>query len=74
MKSKMDIEGSEISALKGGVRLIKENRPKCAISANHQPSDLWEIPLYLKKIVPEYKIKLKHHDYITSDTVCYAYL
>ncbi len=69
---KMDIEGSELSALKGGERLIKENRPKCAICVYHQPSDLWEIPLYLKELVPEYRIFLRHHGYITNDTVCYA--
>ena len=69
---KMDIEGAEMPALKGGKKTIKRCRPKCAICAYHQPSDLWEIPVYLKKLVPEYKIFFRHHDYIHSDIICYA--
>ena len=69
---KMDIEGSEMAALRGGRHLIIDNKPKCAICAYHQPSDLWDIPLYLKELVPEYRVFFRHHDYITSDVVCYA--
>lgn len=69
---KMDIEGAEMSALRGGSKMIRRCRPKCAICAYHRPSDLWEIPIYLKKLVPEYKVYFRHHDYIHSDIICYA--
>ncbi|RAW09974.1 hypothetical protein DC345_29675 [Paenibacillus taichungensis] len=71
---KMDIEGSEMAALRGGKTLITLNKPKCAISVYHKASDLWEIPLYLKKIVPEYRIFIRHHTATFADTVCYAVL
>lgn len=69
---KMDIEGAEMSALRGASNMIKRCHPKCAICAYHQPSDLWEIPIYLKEIVPEYKVYYRHHDYIHTDIICYA--
>ena len=69
---KMDIEGAEMSALRGGCNMIRRCKPKCAICAYHQSSDLWEIPIYLKKLVPEYKIYFRHHDYIHTDIICYA--
>lgn len=69
---KMDIEGAEMAALRGGNKTIQRCRPKCAICAYHQPSDLWEIPIYLKELVPEYKVYFRHHDYIHSDIICYA--
>ncbi|MDP9699856.1 FkbM family methyltransferase [Paenibacillus intestini] len=71
---KMDIEGSEMAALRGGKELITLNKPKCAISIYHKASDLWEIPLYLKKIVPGYRIFIRHHTATFADTVCYAVL
>ena len=52
--------------------VVRRCKPKCAICAYHQSSDLWEIPIYLKKLVPEYKIYFRHHDYIHTDIICYA--
>lgn len=37
--------------------------------------DIWKIPLFLKSLVPEYRIAIRHHaDRWVSETVCYAYL
>lgn len=69
---KMDIEGAEMPALRGAKDTIKRCRPKCAICAYHQPSDLWDIPIFLKELVPEYRIYFRHHDYIHTDIICYA--
>ncbi|WP_238916545.1 FkbM family methyltransferase [Clostridium sp. YIM B02555] len=69
---KMDIEGSEISALYGAEETIKKNKPKLAICIYHQADDLWNIPLILAKMVPEYKIYIRHHYEDLSETVCYA--
>lgn len=57
---KMDIEGSELKALKGAKRLIKECKPQMVISAYHRTSHLWEIPLLIKAIEPTYRIYLGH--------------
>ncbi len=69
---KMDIEGSEVQALSGAEEIIKKQKPKLAICVYHKPEHLWKIPLYLKKIVPEYKIYIRHHSPLEYETVCYA--
>lgn len=72
---KMDIEGAEQNALKGARNIIMEQKPKLAICIYHKLDDFWEIPLYLKKLVPEYHICIRHHYYYNCwGTVCYAYI
>ena len=69
---KMDIEGAELEALKGAEKIIKREKPKLAICIYHKPQDFFEIPLYIKKINPDYKLYIYHHSYHTYDTVLYA--
>lgn len=69
---KMDVEGAELNALRGSKEIINSQKPKLAISVYHNFKDLWEIPLYIKKLVPDYKIYLRHHTNLHCDTVCYA--
>jgi len=69
---KMDIEGSEPKALSGAEEIIQKHKPKLAICVYHKPEHLWEVPLYLKNIVPEYKIYIRHHTPLEYETVCYA--
>jgi FkbM family methyltransferase len=69
---KMDIEGSELSALKGAKKIIQKQKPKLAICIYHKPSDLWEIPLYIKELNPDYRLFLRHHTQLEYETVCYA--
>ncbi|GKX65514.1 FkbM family methyltransferase [Inconstantimicrobium mannanitabidum] len=68
---KMDIEGEEINALEGLQETIKKYKPKLAICIYHRNEfkQLWEVPLYIKTLSPDYKIQIRHHGY---DTVCYA--
>ena len=69
---KMDIEGAEIRALMGAKNIIRSQKPTLAICIYHDFQHLWEIPLYLKSLVPEYKIYLRHHTKLEYETVCYA--
>ena len=69
---KMDIEGAEPEALKGAERTIRKYRPKLAICIYHQPSHLYEIPLWIKSVVPEYRLYIRHHSNGLNETVCYA--
>lgn len=69
---KMDIEGAEIKALQGSAEIIAAAGPKLAICTYHELSHLWEIPLYIKKLNPAYKIRLRHHSDMEYETVCYA--
>jgi len=69
---KMDIEGSEIDAIKGAQQTIQTYKPKLAICLYHLKNDLWEIPLLIKKINPSYKLYMGHHSQNLLDTVLYA--
>lgn len=69
---KMDIEGAEMGALKGSAELIRRRRPDLAICTYHSISDLYEIPLYIHSLVPEYRLYLRHHTPVFCETVCYA--
>jgi len=71
---KMDIEGAELEALKGAERIIREQKPKLAICIYHKPEDIYEIPMFIKSFVPEYKIYIRHHHDARSETVLYAVL
>ena len=70
---KMDIEGSELSALIGAYNLIKKYMPKLMICLYHKPSDLWEIPIYIKTLSHNYKFFIGHHSSNWAETVLYAY-
>jgi len=69
---KMDIEGAEPNALRGATHLIQTHKPKLAICTYHDFKHLWEIPLYIKSLVPGYSIYLRHHTNLEYETVCYA--
>lgn len=70
---KMDIEGFELSALKGATRSIQAGSPKLAVSAYHRSTDLLEIPAFIDSIAPDYKIGLRHHTDDRWDTCLYFY-
>ena len=69
---KMDIEGAEMDALRGAEELIRKQHPKLAICIYHKFSDLWEIPLYIKSLYPDYRLYIRHHTPLYLETVCYA--
>lgn len=69
---KMDIEGAELQALIGAEETICNNKPRLAISIYHKPEDIVDIPLYLSKIVPEYRFFIRHHTLHPYETVLYA--
>jgi FkbM family methyltransferase len=69
---KMDIEGSELDALKSAERTMKKYKPKLAICVYHKGRDMIDIPQYLKSLVPEYKFFLKHNTEFWMDTVLYC--
>ena len=71
---KMDIEGSELSALKGARRIITEQRPRLAISIYHKPMDFLLIPEYILSLVPEYKMAIRHYGADALETVLYAWV
>ena len=71
---KMDVEGSELESLKGAKNTILRDKPKLAICIYHKPEDMVTIPLYIKELVPEYKLYVRRHSNSWAETVLYAVL
>lgn len=71
---KMDIEGTELNAIRGAEKTIAFYKPQMMISAYHVTSHLWEIPLLLKKIVPEYEIYMGHQPNVSFEPEIYVSL
>lgn len=69
---KMDIEGAELSALKGAVHIIKENSPKLAICVYHKPEDLYEILELIDSWGLHYKYYLRHYTKEIRGTILYC--
>lgn len=70
---KMDIEGFEVDALKGGAQLIASAKPKIAVSAYHRASDFVEIIRLVTSLNPDYRIGLRHHNLERWDTCLYFF-
>lgn len=69
---KMDIEGAELNALRGASTTIQKFKPKLAISIYHLPNDIYEIPFFIKSLVPEYKLYLSQKFKGWHETVLFA--
>lgn len=69
---KMDIEGSELNALKGAINTIRKNRPKLVICIYHDNEDMLRIPEWCFKNLNNYRFYVRHHHYLPCDTVLYA--
>lgn len=69
---KKDIEGSELEALKGAKRIIKEQHPKLAICVYHKLEDIWTLPELILRYHPDYKLYVRHYLTDILDTVLYV--
>lgn len=70
---KADIESFEYNMLMGGKKVIEMQKPKLAVCIYHNPTDMYSIPLLVKRLNPDYKIKIRQHAYNLDETVLYAY-
>ncbi|PRX67068.1 FkbM family methyltransferase [Cohnella sp. SGD-V74] len=69
---KMDVEGSELEALRGARNTIRQNRPKLAISIYHRDNDIFEIPDYVLSLHSDYRLYIRHYSLGPEETVLYA--
>lgn len=58
---KMDIEGSELDALKGARKTISKYKPQLAICMYHKLEDMWEIPIYIKELRSDYEFAFRQY-------------
>jgi len=71
---KMDIEGSELGALRGAEASIRRWCPKLAISLYHRPEDFFSIPAWINSLGLGYRFFLDHYSIHHEETVLYATL
>ena len=69
---KFDIEGAELQALRGARQIIEKFRPVLAVSAYHEQSHLWQVPLLLAELCSDYAFYLRPHGAEGWDLLCYA--
>jgi len=69
---KLDVEGSELAALRGALASIRRFKPKLAISLYHKPNDIFEICQFVDDLCLGYELFLDHHTIWDEETVLYA--
>ena len=69
---KMDIEGAEFDALRGGSKVIRRDSPILAICVYHTQADIWRIPLLMRSLNPGYQLFLRAYDGDGFQSVVYA--
>jgi len=69
---KMDIEGFELSALKGAQDILQQCRPKLAICVYHKPCDIVELPKYILDQQEDYRVYFRLYRNFGHDLVCYC--
>jgi FkbM family methyltransferase len=69
---KMDIEGAELAALRGAERVLRQFKPKLAITVYHDFKDFWTIPKYLEQLGLDYRFCLRHFTIHAEETVLFA--
>jgi FkbM family methyltransferase len=69
---KFDVEGAEHDALVGGSGTISANMPVLAVCLYHRPEDLWDLPLLVRSLRPDYRLYVRRHSDERWETVLYA--
>jgi FkbM family methyltransferase len=69
---KMDIEGAELSALRGAEATLRKYRPALAIAIYHRDRDFVDIPLFLDGLGLGYRFYLDHFTIYGEETVLFA--
>jgi FkbM family methyltransferase len=69
---KFDVEGAEHDALLGASGTIRANMPVLAVCLYHKPEDLWDLPLLMRSLGPDYRMYLRRYSDERWETVCYA--
>jgi FkbM family methyltransferase len=71
---KMDIEGSELSALRGSYDTLRRFYPKLAISIYHRPEDLYEIIEFIASLECGYEMFIEQYTAHDEEVILYAHV
>jgi FkbM family methyltransferase len=69
---KMDLEGFEPKAIAGAAEVIRKHRPVMAVTLYHELNHLWNIPMQLHALNPDYKLLIRRYAEDCWEIVCYA--
>jgi len=69
---KMDIEGAEVTALRGAEQTIRRFRPRLAICVYHSIADFARIPAWIAGLDLGYRLYLDHFTIYGEETICFA--
>lgn len=69
---KMDIEGAEKEAIFGAKDIIAKNSPVLAICCYHKPQDIWELPLIINELNPNYNMYFRIYGHLGIELVLYC--
>jgi FkbM family methyltransferase len=69
---KMDIEGAELEALKGGKETICKFRPNLALSIYHKPEHFFQLAKFIDSLKLGYCFYLSHFTIHSEETVLFA--
>ena len=58
---KADVEGSEMPMIEGAKNTILKYKPKLNIALYHRSADIFDIPLLINEINPEYNFEIRKH-------------
>lgn len=71
---KLDIEGGEYKALIGAREIIRQWKPKLAVSIYHKREDFVVLPLLIMQLLPEYNIAMRNYTSSDEERVLYAWI
>lgn len=63
---KYDVEGSEYEAIIGSEKTIKQYSPRLLVSLYHRSADIFDLPMMIKNMNPEYSFYLRRFRYIPA--------
>ena len=63
---KYDVEGLEYKALLGSKNIISSIAPDLLVSMYHKSEDVFELPILVKQLYPDYKLYLRRLPYIPA--------
>lgn len=56
---KLDVEGAEERAIRGGETVIRRDQPSMAVSLYHRTEDLWQLPRMIRALLPRHRLYLR---------------